>query len=421
MPLLPKIRELSFLVYGLGATGRSVVKFLIKNKIKKISVWDDKEVSFLKKLRPKNLSQAFKQVDFIVLSPGISLLKNKKLRKFKKKIITDIDLFYLTKNRPKSIVVTGTNGKSTTCKLLAHLLKKNKYKIFLGGNIGNPILNLKSQKNFVIIEASSFQLAHSKFICPNYAFFLNFSNDHLDWHGTKENYLNSKLRIFRLQNKNHYALINKNLKNFFRKKNFASKLILPRKKDYTKIKFKIKNDYLTSYLNSENMSFIYTFSKLVRIKDENFIKSMKSFKGLPHRFEIFLKRNGITFINDSKATSFKATESALTDLKNIYWILGGLPKKADKISISRYKKNIIKCYLIGKNINFFKNQIKNKLVFSITKNLKKSVIKILKDCKLEKQKNKFVLLSPAAASFDQFSNFEKRGEEFKRLCNKYAK
>lgn len=421
MPLLPKIRELSFLVYGLGATGRSVVKFLIKNKIKKISVWDDKEVSFLKKLRPKNLSQAFKQVDFIVLSPGISLLKNKKLQKFKKKIITDIDLFYLTKNRPKSIVVTGTNGKSTTCKLLAHLLKKNKYKIFLGGNIGNPILNLKSQKNFVIIEASSFQLAHSKFICPNYAFFLNFSNDHLDWHGTKENYLNSKLRIFRLQNKNHYALINKNLKNFFRKKNFASKLILPRKKDYTKIKFKIKNDYLTSYLNSENMSFIYTFSKLVRIKDENFIKSMKSFKGLPHRFEIFLKRNGITFINDSKATSFKATESALTDLKNIYWILGGLPKKADKISISRYKKNIIKCYLIGKNINFFKNQIKNKLVFSITKNLKKSVIKILKDCKLEKQKNKFVLLSPAAASFDQFSNFEKRGEEFKRLCNKYAK
>ena len=421
MPLLPKIRELSFLVYGLGATGRSVVKFLIKNKIKKISVWDDKKVSFLKKLRPKNLSQAFKQVDFIVLSPGISLLKNKKLRKFKKKIITDIDLFYLTKNRPKSIVVTGTNGKSTTCKLLAHLLKKNKYKIFLGGNIGNPILNLKSQKNFVIIEASSFQLAHSKFICPNYAFFLNFSNDHLDWHGTKENYLNSKLRIFRLQNKNHYALINKNLKNFFIKKNFASKLILPRKKDYTKIKFKIKNDYLTSYLNSENMSFIYTFSKLVRIKDENFIKSMKSFKGLPHRFEIFLKRNGITFINDSKATSFKATESALTDLKNIYWILGGLPKKADKISISRYKKNIIKCYLIGKNINFFKNQIKNKLVFSITKNLKKSVIKILKDCKLEKQKNKFVLLSPAAASFDQFSNFEKRGEEFKRLCNKYAK
>ena len=102
----------------------------------------------------------------------------------------------------KSIVVTGTNGKSTTCKLLAHLLQKNKYKCVLGGNIGTPILSLKNSKNsFVIIEASSFQLSYSKFIRPDYALFLNFSNDHLDWHGSKNNYLNSKLKIFHLQKK----------------------------------------------------------------------------------------------------------------------------------------------------------------------------------------------------------------------------
>ena len=155
-----------------------------------------------KKYRPKNLIQTLNQVDYIVLSPGISLLKNKKLSKFKKKIITDIDLFYLYNNKSKSIVVTGTNGKSTTCKLLAHLLQKNKFKCSLGGNIGTPILNLKNFKNsFVIIEASSFQLSHSKFICPDYALFLNFSNDHLDWHGSKNKYLNSKLKIFRLQKK----------------------------------------------------------------------------------------------------------------------------------------------------------------------------------------------------------------------------
>ena len=422
MLLMPKIKELSFLVYGLGLTGRSVAKFLIKNQIKNLNVWDDKEKNFLKNYRPKNLTQILHQVDFIVLSPGISLLKNKNLKKFKKKIITDIDLFYLTRNRPKSIVVTGTNGKSTTCKLLEHLLKKNRYKIFLGGNIGTPILNFKYQKkNFAIIEASSFQLSHSKFICPNYAIFLNLSNDHLDWHGSKKNYLNSKLKIFNLQNKEHFAIINKNLKNIFRKKKFESKLILPREKDYAKVKFKIKNEYLTSNINNENMSFVYTFSKLMGMKDKDFINSMKSFKGLSHRFEIFLTRNNVTFINDSKATSFKATEQALTSLKNIYWILGGLPKKGDRINLSKCKKNITKCYLIGKNINFFKNQIKKKLVYSITKNLKNSVIKILKDCRLEKNTNKYVLLSPAAASFDQFSNFEKRGEEFKRLCNRYAK
>ena len=103
------------------------------------------------------------------------------------------------------------------------------------------------------------------------------------------------------------------------------------------------------------MSFIYSFSKLLRIKERSFVDSMNSFKGLPHRFEIFLVRKNITFINDSKATTFRATESALSSLKNIYWILGGLPKKSDKIKISKYKKNIIKCYLIGKNINFFKS------------------------------------------------------------------
>ena len=148
---------------------------------------------------------------------------------------------------------------------------------------------------------------------------------------------------------------------------------------------------------------------------------MKSFKGLSHRFEIFLKKDDIVFINDSKATSFRATQSALSSLKNIYWILGGLPKKDDKIRLSGLKKNIIKCYLIGKSANYFKKQIKGKLVFSITKNLKNSIIQILKDSKLKKSTNRSILLSPAAASFDQFVNFEKRGDEFKRLCKKYAR
>ena len=142
----PKIRELSFLVYGLGSTGRSVISYFKKNKIKNFEVWDDKQKKLFKDIRSHNLKKTLSKVDFIVLSPGISLIKNKKLNKYKKKIITDIDLFYLTKNYFKSIVVTGTNGKSTTCKLLAHLLKKNKFKCSLGGNIGTPILNLKIQE-----------------------------------------------------------------------------------------------------------------------------------------------------------------------------------------------------------------------------------------------------------------------------------
>ena len=422
MNQIQELKERSFLVYGLGSTGISVIKFFNKNKIKNFKIWDDNKKIKYKNFKAKNLAQTLNQVDFIVLSPGISLIKNKKLNKFKKKIITDIDLFYLTKKNLKTIVVTGTNGKSTTCKLLTHLLYKNKLKSSLVGNIGTPILNEKYNKNnYVVIEVSSFQLSHSKFIYPDYAFFLNFSNDHLNWHGSKGAYLASKLKIFQLQKKKNIAIINKKLKKNFIKKKFLSKLVIPKNKDYEKIKLKINNKYLTSNINDENVSFVYTFAKLLKISEKSFISAMNAFRGLPHRFEFFLKKRNITFINDSKATSFAASQLALSGIENIYWILGGLPKKGDKIKLGKLKKNIIKCYLIGKNINFFKNQIKNIINFSVTRNLKNSIIQIFNDIKLQKKNEKVVLLSPAAASFDQFKNFEKRGEKFKILCRKYAR
>jgi UDP-N-acetylmuramoylalanine--D-glutamate ligase len=422
MRSISNLKELSFLVYGLGISGRSTVNFFKKKKINNYQVWDDKKKKLLKNKRSKNLQETLRNVDYIVLSPGISIYTKKFLIKFKKKIITDIDLFYLTNKNFKSIVVTGTNGKSTTSKLIAHLLKKNKYKVLLGGNIGNPILNLKIKKNsYLVIEASSFQLSHSKFICPDYAFLLNITNDHLDWHGSMTNYKNSKLKIFILQKKNQFAFINKKLNPIFKKQKFNSQLVIPKKNEYKKIKKKIKNHYLKSSINDENMSFVFTFSKLLKINKISFVSAINSFIGLPHRYEFFFKKKNIIFINDSKATSFESAKFALSNSKNVYWILGGLPKKNDRISFAGIRKNIIKCYLIGKNIKFFQKQIQNKINFSITNNLKKTLIKIFKDIKVSKSKNNTILLSPAAASYDQFSSFEKRGDEFKRLSKIYAR
>ena len=132
---IPKLENYRFLSMGWDYQATSS-KILKKNRIKNFKVWDDNPKKILKNYKTSNLIQSLNNVDYIVLSPGISLIKNKNLIKFKDKIITDIDLFFLTKNKFKSIVVTGTNGKSTTCKLLAHLLKKNKFKFSLGGNIG---------------------------------------------------------------------------------------------------------------------------------------------------------------------------------------------------------------------------------------------------------------------------------------------
>ncbi len=419
-----KLRELSFLVYGLGLTGRSVINFLKKNNINNYIVWDD-NMNLIKKKKALNINKSFKSVDFIVLSPGVSLnnSKNKKnLIKYKKKIITDIDLIFLFKKFSKSIVVTGTNGKSTTCKIIGHVLKKNGFRTAIGGNIGTPILDLNITKDsYLIIEASSFQLSHSQFIRPDFAVLLNISNDHLDWHGSMKNYINSKFKLFKLQKNNQYSLISNKFKSSFKKKKFLGKLIIPKIHVYKKFKIKIKNSYFNSNINDENMSFVYSLAKKLKISNNSFFRSLKTFKGLEHRYEIFLKKKNYIFINDSKATSFQATKFALENTKNIFWIVGGLPKKNDKIQLKNLKKNIAKSYIIGRHTNFFKNQIKNEVNYKVTKNLKDSIIQIFKDIKLLKYKYNNILLSPASASFDQFINFEKRGEKFKELSCHYAR
>ncbi len=421
------LKNLTFLVYGIGSTGKSVINFFNRKKINKFFIWDD-NLEIAKKYKKKkifNLKKNINKIDYIILSPGVSLKTTKHkdiLVKNKKKIISDLDLLYLTKSKFKSIVVTGTNGKSTTCKIIYHLLKKNNFKVQLGGNIGVPLLNLKLKNNFYyIIEASSYQLSHSKFIKPNYAILLNISNDHLDWHGSLKDYVNSKFKIFKLQSKKDFAFIDNKNKKKFNNKKFLSKLINLKDKKFLKIKSEIKNIYLKNKINSKNIKFVFTLSEILKIKNRAFINAMNSFKGLPHRYEIFLKRKNIVFVNDSKATSFESSKNALLSSKNIYWILGGKPKQKDKFNLSNVKKNIVKSYIIGKNTNFFKNQLNLKVKFSVENQLNNALVKVLQDISSNNLKDNIVLFSPAAASFDQYKNFEERGNEFKRLSRIYAK
>ena len=388
-------------------------------------MWDDHNKDLYKSKRTSNLVKSLHTVDYIILSPGVSLTKSKNknnLIKFQKKIITDLDLFFLVRKFSKSIVVTGTNGKSTTCKILSHVLKKNNFQPILGGNIGAPVLSLKiKKKNIIIIEASSFQLSHSKFIHPNYAILLNITNDHLDWHVNMKNYINSKFKIFENQDKDQFAIVNRNFKYLFKRKKLTGKLKVPNLKQYVKLKPKLKNNYLKLNMNDENLSFVYELTKLLKIRKRSFLNSLNTFVGLPHRYEIFMKRKNCIFINDSKATSFQSTKFALKNSKNIFWILGGMPKKNDKIILNGLKKNILRSYIIGKNTNFFKKQIRGKVKFYETGTIRKSILRIFRDIRALKKKNSTILLSPSSASYDQYLNFEKRGEEFKRLSKFYAR
>ena len=423
MKILKSIKDNSYAVYGLGLSGNSTFKFLKKKNVKKIYTWDDKKNKKNINLFKKKLDE----VDYIIISPGINVQKTKFksiLFRNKKKIITDLDLFYMQKLPIKSIVITGTNGKSTACKLIQHIFKTNKLDAKLGGNIGKPVLDLKIGRNsVVIIEASSFQLSHTKFIKPNFAVILNIDSDHLDWHNTITNYTNSKFKIFSKQDDNDVALLsNKKLTKLFKKKNYLSKLKIVGKNFLkTKIKKKITNNYLITDPNLINLTFAYKISKLFRIKEKIFIKAVNNFKGLPHRHEIFLKKNKITFINDSKATSFESTKYALKNNKNIFWIVGGLPKIRDNFNLLDVSSNIIKSFIIGKKTNYFKNQVAKKIKYKISFNLKNAIKDVFKELLPIRDGKITVLFSPASASYDQFNNFTERGDQFKKITKDYVK
>ncbi len=418
------IKDKSFAIYGLGATGKSALNFLKNKKTKKIITWDDNFKEFKKKRRNFFFSEIDK-VDYILISPGINIDNSKykkNLLRNKKKIITDLDLFFLNNVKVRSIFVTGTNGKSTTCSLINHVLRKNNYKTELVGNIGRPILSVKFDKNKIyIVEASSFQLNYSKFIKPDLALLLNITRDHLDWHNSMSNYIYSKFKIFENQTIKDKAIIkSRKLKKIYIEKKFQGKLFYLSKDNINNSI--IRNNYLKLNVNKENIEFAFAVSKIFKINKRNFLSSLVSFKGLAHRQEFFKKYKNFNFINDSKATSLEASKFALLSHKNILWILGGLPKKNDKIQISLIKKRIFKTFIVGKYAFFFKKKFKNKLNFQVELNLQKTIHQIFKFIKNNTSKETYyVLFSPASASYDQYSNFIERGNHFKKLVKNYVK
>ena len=409
-----------FLIYGYGKSGRASYNYLKKKN--KISIYDDN-------IKIKNFFISLKKIkltefDYIVLSPGIDIskcrLKNY-LKKNKKKIITDLDIFYLNNPNNLKITITGTNGKSTTAKLLFKILKDQNKDVKLVGNIGIPVLsknNIKPSTIFVI-EASSYQIDYSQYFKTDYAFILNISPDHLERHKSIQKYTHAKFKLILNQNKNYYAFVenNKYLNRQIKKYKIRSKIIKINKND-NKIKKLISNSYFDNINNLKNLSFILRFAKVYKLNKSKLLKTVNLFKGLDFRQQVIYKNKFVTIVNDSKSTSFSSSVNLLKSYKNIFWILGGLAKKGDKLELpSKYYKNI-KGYIFGKDKNFFKKKLNNKITSRSYSNLENILKKIAKEIKLNKNKHSHILFSPSAASFDKFKNFEDRGHYFNHLIKK---
>ena len=414
------------LIYGLGKSGYSAFKFL-RNK-NNILLFDDFKIN-IKDNNLKNKIISYKKIlktkfDLIILSPGIDINKcklSKFLKKNNKKIYSDLDVFY-SYFKNDCITITGTNGKSTTCQLLYEILLQQKFDVRLVGNIGNPILSVKKvkKKTIFIVEASSYQLEYSKIFRSKYALILNLSPDHIERHKTINNYIKAKFKLLKNQLKGHYAfvkkddlLINKKLKTT----KFNSNLIRVDTKKNNFLK-NIHNNYFLTETNKENLLFVLEVSKKFNLKNKVLLKTIQNFKGLKYRQQIIVKKKNLTIINDSKSTSFSSSIGVLKVNPNIYWLLGGIPKKGDEFNLpKKYFKNI-RAFIYGKNYEFFNQKLKDKIQFENFHDLNSGLKKILMLIKKKKFSHQTILFSPCAASFDSFKNFEDRGNYFYKLIKK---
>ena len=411
------------LIYGLGKSGISTFKFLKKRA--DVYLFDDNQKTNLKIITINQLIKT--KFDRIIISPGIDI-SNCKLSKFLNKnldkIYTDLDVFYsFYKNT--SIAITGTNGKSTTAKILFDILIDQKKDVRLIGNIGNPALSEKkiSKKTFFVIEVSSYQLEYSKIFSAKYAVILNISTDHIERHKNLTNYVNAKFKLLDSQNNKSFAFVKKNdqlINKKIRKNKFKPKIYKVDTLKMNKLSNQLNNKYFISDGNKENLSFILKIASNLKLNKTKLFKTLNNFKGLKYRQQIIFDNKNLTIINDSKSTSFASSESILKNFNDIYWILGGIPKKGDKFKLSKKKCRNFKVFIFGNYHKQFDRILKNKIKIKKLKNLKETLKKIFFEIKKQKIKKNTIFFSPAGASFDSFKNFEDRGKYFNQLIKKFV-
>ena len=410
------------LIYGLGKSGISSFRFL-RNKAD-IYLFDD-----LKNTHPKQISKLKLlkiKFDIIIISPGINIF-NCKLSKFlklnKKKIYTDLDVFF-TFFKNKCITITGTNGKSTTAKILYEVLKDQKKDVRLIGNIGNPPLNEKkiSKNTIFVIEASSYQLDYSQLFSSKYSIILNIKPDHLERHKTLQNYVDAKFKLLDSQSKSCLAFVKSDdvlISRKLKTKKFNCKIVkVNTKKNYNDF-LEIKNKYFLTESNRENLSFIIELAKKLKLKNYLLQKTIKNFKGLKYRQQIILQKKNLTIINDSKSTSFSSSVGMFKKASNILWLLGGIYKKGDKLELKKKDLSNVTAFIYGENKNLFIKQLRSKVKFKNYKNLQDAVKNVFSIIKKKRSVKYTILFSPCAASFDRFKNFEERGLYFNRLVKRF--
>ena len=419
-------------ILGMGLSGLAAVRVLLNSKAN-IFVFDDKKEkpSIIKKSNWINYNYwPWESIKTLVVSPGIPINNKEKHNAIKLaidnkvKIINDIDLFVEIYPKAKIIGITGTNGKSTTAALLFHILKFNKIKSVICGNFGIPAcsINDPGENGVIILELSSYQLDGAKSLSLDIATIINITPDHLDYHETFDRYVSSKLKIINFLKTNGIFIYDKSNK-------LLNKIIDANK--YNSLKFSSVNEkeakdfindnnYLKGTHNAINASIAISIAKKLNINDNKIELAIKRFEGLSHRMEPLYISSNFKIINDSKSTNGESTAAALKSFSNIFWIVGGKPKNDGIGQAKNFLDKVVEVFLIGNSTKYFSEEIlkfNENIPINECITLEKATILAIKKSKMSKLKNYVILLSPSAASFDQFKSFEDRGNQFKKIIS----
>jgi len=444
-------------VFGLGRTGVTAALSLAKGGAS-VHAWDDnpaaRETAAKNGVALSDLSAAdWDNFDALVLSPGVPDTLPKphwtaeKAKAANVPIICDIEIFAREiaarpeHDRPKIIAITGTNGKSTTTALIGHVLTACGKDAEIGGNIGRGVLDLDKMhagKHYVI-ELSSYQLERTQSLRANAAVFLNLSPDHLERHGDMAGYKAAKKRIFDNQTEDDAIVIgvddadSRLICTELTAKNgrrilpisthkcvgrgvsvMKGKLYCNMYKKSAEICDLNRAQTLEGQHNWQNAAAAYAAVQSLGIDAKAIGEAILSFGGLAHRMETVGAAGPVRFVNDSKATNANAAKQALKSYDNIFWIAGGLSKAGGISGLTDFFPNIAKAYLIGEAAaDFHKTLKKKKVDTKISGDLEKAILCATRDAMASNAPNPIVLLSPACASFDQFKDFETRGEAFR--------
>ncbi len=438
-------------VFGLGLSGLAAARALSAGGAFVVA-WDDNPDA-------RNRAQAddinlknwedydWTTLSALVLAPGIPLTHPEPhpivtlAGKHGVEVIGDTELFFREKEKRGSaarcLVITGTNGKSTTTALTAHVLNEAGFQVQLGGNIGRAVLDLEDFADEIIyvIEFSSYQIDLTPTLAADGAALLNISPDHLDRHGTLENYCAVKAKIFESLREPSLAVLGldteptRKIATSLRERrdivgiSVANEFDADIQVEAGKVRDRrdgfenadidvARIETLQGRHNWQNAAAVYVFATFLGVGSAKIQHGFETFPGLPHRMEFLGRVDNVAIYNDSKATNAEAAQMALGAFDNIYWICGGQAKDGGIHPLRDYFKRVTRAYLIGEAASDFADTLGDATEWTKSGTLDAAVHSAFDDARNSNVGNPVLLFSPACASFDQFRNFALRGDRF---------